>query len=156
VKDATSATVIQELLSVVHHIQQSSGSNLPKEKVRRVVDLLLGIKTSELSRDSIESLRSCKLWPCRPNKDASLILVSTAHAFFVPDHQNFLEILDWGVPVLELTSHDAMDLKPLFMKLGLESRFLSKAVTMTASAADMSLEAFDLSNDLFHRASALF
>jgi hypothetical protein len=157
VGNATANNVTAELLTVADNIRQSSSSDhLPQASLKRIVDLLVAIKDSELSSHSIQSLRSCKVWPCRPDKDSPLKLVDFWMPFFVPDHKHYLDVLDHRIPVLAITGEETGKLKALLLKLGLQSRYLSASVTVTPSATDTTLEDAALSSDLSQRASALF
>lgn len=156
-RNATADNVTAELLAVADTIRQDSGSDhLPQNSLRRITELLVAIKDSELSPDSIRSLRSCKVWPCRPDKDSPLELVDSRTPFFVPDHKHYLDVLDHRVPVLAITGEGTGKLKALLVRLGLGSRYLSTSITVTPSATDTSLEDLALSRDLSRRASALF
>ena len=76
--------------------------------------------------------------------------------FFIPDHEYFLELFPGKLPILMWTSTEVMAFKPLFIKLGVENKFLSNCVREIASANDVSLPAEDLSHELRERAQALF
>jgi hypothetical protein len=76
--------------------------------------------------------------------------------FFIPDHEYFLELFHGKLHILTLSSAEVMALKPLFINIGVESKFLSRCVREIANANDVSLPAEELSLELRGRARALF
>ncbi|KAF4630462.1 hypothetical protein G7Y89_g7676 [Cudoniella acicularis] len=157
VRNATSDNIVQELLAVVNSVPGYSNSPLLDEASHhRITQLLLGLKPLELSRYARNILASQRIWPYRAHGDAVMTLVFITNAFFIPDHQHFLDVLDNSIPILYFSSSNVTALKPLLLMLGLESKLLSRSVTHIDSAEDTSMPDVNLSNDLRVRADALF
>jgi hypothetical protein len=156
VKNATPETVFNELRSVIAGFEQTCTSPLvPKDLARRVTDLLLAFKPFTLPPSVLQALRSEKLWPRRSRRNGVLNFARITDQFFIPDNEYFLELFQEEVPILELTPTEVAALKPLFVQLEMENKFLSSCVTEIASANDVSLPAEDLSRELSGRAQAL-
>jgi hypothetical protein len=160
VEDATPETVLDELHFVVANFEQKRTlcHNVPEALARRVTDLLLTFtfKSFTLSSSILEALGSGKFWAYQPGPSRLLFFGRITDEFIIPDHEYFLDLFHEKFPVLNLTSTEVVAMKPLFIKLGVEKKFLSSCVTEIASANDVSLPADDLSHELSERARALF
>lgn len=161
VEDATPETVLDEMRFIVADFEQKSTtlSNIvPEALARKVTDLLLAFtfKSFTLSPSIIEALQSGKFWPCQPGPGGLLLFGQITDNIIIPDHEYFLELFNEKFPVLKVTSTEAMALKPLLIKLGVENKFLSSCVTEITSANDVSLPAKELSHELSEKARALF
>jgi len=160
VEDATPETVLDELRFVIANFEQKQPffNMVPEVLARRVTDLLLAFtfKSFTLSPSILEALRSGNFWPYHPWPSGLLCFGRITAKFIIPDHEYFLDLFHEKFPVLKLTSTEVMAIKPLFIKLGVENKFLSSCVMESASANDVSLPAEDLSHELSERARALF
>ena len=159
VKDATPETVLDELRFIVADFEQKCTTLLyivPEALAQRVADLLLAFtfKSFTLSPSIIEALQSGTFWPYESG--GHLHFGQLTDNFIIPDHEYFLDLFHEKFPVLKLTSTEVMAMKSLFIKLGVENKFLSSCVTEIASANDVSFPAKDLSHELSARARALF
>ncbi|KAE8443772.1 hypothetical protein EG329_001366 [Mollisiaceae sp. DMI_Dod_QoI] len=165
VQDATPETVLDELRFAADIKQRCKLSMIPTEVLlRRVTDLLLAftLKSFTLSPSILEALRSGQFWysqlgglnPCSASD--LLVLGRLTDNFIIPDHEYFLDLFPEKFNVLNLTTTEVVAMKPLFIKLGVENKFLSNCVTEIASADDMSLPDKELSHELSKRARALF
>lgn len=162
VEDATPETVLDELRFIVADFEQKCTTTpfhiVPEALARRVTDLLLAFtfKSFTLSPSIIEALQSGTFWPYQPEPSGYFLFAQITEDIIIPDHEYFLDLFRVKFPVLKLTSTEVKALKPLFVKLGVEDKFLSNCVTEIASANDVSLPAKDLSHELSARARALF
>jgi hypothetical protein len=134
----------------------SSVSGPAVESAKLMVDLLLELCKCTLSTTEVHKLRTERYWPCRPSKDAPLIVVGGMDVFFISDHPHLLEVFDHDIPVLYLTPLQFRKLEEIFRTLGFAERLLSRNVTEITSATDMSSLDVDLSQDLQNRQQALF
>ena len=158
VEDAAPETVLDELRFVVADFEQKRTffCVVPEALARRVTDLLLAFtfKSFTLSPSILEAIGSGKFWPYQP-WTSGLCFGRIKDEFIIPDHEYFLDLFHAKFPVLRLTSTEVMALKPLFIKLGVENKFLSSCVMEIVSGNDVSMPAEDLSHDLSQRARAL-
>ncbi len=165
VENATSETVLNELRFIIAADLEQNRTPfyiVTEALARRVTDLLLAFtsKSLTLSPSILEALRSGKFWPYHQPSQllprSPLYFGQITDELIIPDHEYFLKLFHGKFPVLKLTTIEVMALKPLFIKLEVENKFLSRCVMEIASANDVSLPAEDLSHALSKRARALF
>ncbi|RFU31499.1 hypothetical protein B7463_g4807, partial [Scytalidium lignicola] len=77
------------------------------------------------------------------------------NGFFVPDNGYFQKLFCGKLPMLELNIKQVTQFHPVFQKLGLQERYLSKSVKQTLSTSGISVEDISLTSEMRYRAQAL-